>query len=604
VFPNFWRHSVGLERPVSSWIASLFGAIAGVLLPILLVMGGWGVDLIVQGRDGVVPDELVVGPFSLPTRWLGAHGSVLRGAFVLILAIVAVLVLKIMAIAINGMTARNAAIDFDVQARRLLFEKSRLLAREQGLSSQSRWLEQMQEKGVIEVRDAVYRWYRSFPRDWVHIIGLLGVACAIHPWMTIAAFIALLIVRFLTQWFETSNRRERIVVTERWNKSREQLTYLSVTSPLLDTIRDTEDTVHSFDTSLSTYKQSAAGLMAPIFSHSVWLRIFFTLFAAIFLCLLTLRVLDRQSPDGLGELLALCCSAALATRAFTRWSEARAQISQSSGILQHVVEYLGQNTAVPSEVELQSPMRLERSLQLDHVTMRESDGSKLLEDVSLVLQPKQLIAVISTDPVQAKAITELILGFGKPSSGRIMLDGVDAIDIARDAFRKLSLWISPTGPLISDTIENNLWVGGQPDATVDLMEVARKANVAESLLNLPDNLRTLVSPTDDRLSSETMFRLGIARGFVKRPSVVVAHEPTGTVGPSIANETTTALLQLKNEGACVVVLPTRLATLRSADQIVVLHNHRIEFVGTHSQLLEQSELYRHLIYIRFAPFAN
>ena len=96
--------------------------------------------------------------------------------------------------------------------------------------------------------------------------------------------------------------------------------------------------MHSFDTSLSTYKQSAAGLMAPIFSHSVWLRIFFTLFAAIFLCLLTLRVLDRQSPDGLGELLALCCSAALATRAFTQWSEARAQISQSSGILQHVVD--------------------------------------------------------------------------------------------------------------------------------------------------------------------------------------------------------------------------------------------------------------------------
>jgi len=85
---------------------------------------------------------------------------------------------------------------------------------------------------------------------------------------------------------------------------------------------------------------------------------------------------------------------------------------------------------------------------------------------------------------------------------------------------------------------------------------------------------------------------------------VVAHEPSGTVGPTIANETTNALLQLKSEGACVVVLPTRLATLRSADQIVVLNDHRIELVGTHAKLLEQSELYRHLIYIRFAPFAN
>ena len=604
MFPNFWRHSVGIERPVTSWIATFFGAVAGVLLPILLVMGGWAFDLIVQGRDGVVPDELVVGPFSLSTGYLGANGSVLRGALVLILAIVVLLVLKILAIAVNGRAAKNAAIDFDVQTRRLLFAKSRLLAREQGLSSQSRWLEQMQESGVIAIRDAIYRWYRSFPRDGVHIIGLLGVACAIHPWLTIAAFIALLIVRFLTQWFETSNLTERLVVSERWNKSREQLTYLSVTSPLLDTIRDTEDTVHSFDSSLSTYQQSAAGLMAPTFSNSVWSRIFFTLFAAIFLCLLTLRVLDRQSPDGLGELLALCCSAALATRSFTRWSDARAQIAQSYGSLQQIVDYLGQKTMVPSEVELQRPTRLERSFQFDHVTIRESDGSKLLEDVSLVLQPSQLTAVISTDTVQAKAIAELILGFGKPSSGRIMLDGVDAIDIARDAFRRLSLWVSPAGPLISDTIENNLWVDGQPDATVDLMDVARKANVAEAILNLPDNLRTLVSPTEDRLSSETMFRLGIARGFVKRPSVVVVQEPAGSTGPRIAHDTATALLQLKAEGACVVVLPTRLATLRSADQVVVLNNHRIEYVGTHAQLLEQSELYRHLIYIRFAPFAN
>jgi ABC-type multidrug transport system fused ATPase/permease subunit len=133
------------------------------------------------------------------------------------------------------------------------------------------------------------------------------------------------------------------------------------------------------------------------------------------------------------------------------------------------------------------------------------------------------------------------------------------------------------------------------------MEVARKAHVADAIMNLPEGLQTLVSPSEERLPPDSLFRIGIARGFVKKRSIVVAEEPK-PMRASIEADSTEALVQLKNEGVIVVVLPNRLSTLRAADQVVVLHDHQVSDRGTHAELLERSELYRHLNYVRFAPF--
>ncbi|MFN6127645.1 MAG: ABC transporter ATP-binding protein, partial [Planctomycetota bacterium] len=92
-----------------------------------------------------------------------------------------------------------------------------------------------------------------------------------------------------------------------------------------------------------------------------------------------------------------------------------------------------------------------------------------------------------------------------------------------------------------------------------------------------------------------------ARGFVRKRSIVMAEEPGPSQGP-IESESTHALEQLKQEGGIVVVLASRLSTLRAADQIVVLHDHRIQDIGVHDELLERSELYRHLNYVRFTRF--
>ena len=114
----------------------------------------------------------------------------------------------------------------------------------------------------------------------------------------------------------------------------------------------------------------------------------------------------------------------------------------------------------------------------------------------------------------------------------------------------------------------------------------------------------MVTPNEDRLLPDSLFRIGLMRGLVKKRSLIVAQEPSVRVKSTTESETLDALLQLKSEDTILVVLPQRLSTLRAADQIIVIHAHKVAGIGTHSQLLEQSEIYRHLNYMQFSPLVE
>jgi ABC-type multidrug transport system fused ATPase/permease subunit len=223
-----------------------------------------------------------------------------------------------------------------------------------------------------------------------------------------------------------------------------------------------------------------------------------------------------------------------------------------------------------------------------------------LDDVSVIFRPGQLTAIVSPDPFLAKALVEMVLGFGQPVSGRLLFDQVESKDLSSQLIREHSLWIAPNGPLLTGTIEDNLWLGLQRDATIDMREITKLARVSDAIFELPDGLQTLVSSNEQRLSHDLMFRLGIARAFLKKPGILVAEEPASSQ-PGIEAETTRALLEVRNHSCVVLVLPNRLSTLRAADQVVVLHHRRIADMGTHNELLERSELYRHWNYMHFAP---
>jgi ABC-type bacteriocin/lantibiotic exporter with double-glycine peptidase domain len=98
-----------------------------------------------------------------------------------------------------------------------------------------------------------------------------------------------------------------------------------------------------------------------------------------------------------------------------------------------------------------------------------------------------------------------------------------------------------------------------------------------------------------------MLRIGLARALLRNPSLLVLEEPEDELDPSGAAELDAALERMARE-TTLVLLPTRLATLRSVDRIYVFHEAKLHATGTHTELLQSSELYRHLQYLRFNEF--
>lgn len=602
MFPSFWPRRAAIRRPGSTWVAMLSGLIAGLLLPLGVLWIGWTLELLIACLSGSVPDAVHVGPFSLPLTWIDAGSSAVRAVTALLVILAGIFLLKYLAVSINQLAASYAAFDFDVQVQKRLFEKSAALATVEGLSVQRSAMHSLQSESLPKTREAIAGWYTISLRYGLRIVLLMALALSIHPWLTGTAVVGLFVLRVFYSYVESSIRKRREAFWEQWRTSRERLSYLCDTAPLLDTIHQADETVREYDAQLQTYRRASLKLLDFSGWKSPAVRLISTLLALILAISVSIRVLDWPNSIGFGGAVTLCMSVAIAVYSLSKLREAIAERHHAEIPLQQIVNYLSQGQ--PEEHardRLGSPVRIEKDLVFDHVMLRESNGKKLLEDVSLVLKPGQLTALVADERYQAQALAELCLGFGKPTSGRMLIDGTDSNDIARSALQRLALWVAPNGPLMTGTLSENLWVNCHPDATFDLMDAARKARIANAILNLPEGLQTLVSPSENQLPPDALFRIGIARGFVRKRSIVMAEEPGPSQGP-IESESTHALEQLKQEGGIVVVLASRLSTLRAADQIVVLHDHRIQDIGVHDELLERSELYRHLNYVRFTRF--
>ena len=610
---SVWQRLTGLvKNPEYQWAVWVFGILAGVLIPLLLVMGGWLIQLLVVGQhavavgnDSALPDHVTLGQFiDLPTTWLNASGSTLRALLGIIVLVIIVLALECIALLTSYRASLHTSLDMSVDIQRQLFHKSGALAIEQGLSGQHEAMRDMLFMHVPQVREAVSQWYRVFPRHIIQSSLLILLAASIHLWLTSLAIVCALILWALHSNLEIARRKKRPVQFERARAATEQLAYLCETAPLLASLHDQEDTKSSFESHLLAYRQSQWQLSDGGIWKSPSMLIPCSILFAFVLIVMAIRYLDSTNPLHFGELATMSASVIWAILGIQRLHRAYRRRKSAEGAVESLVSFLEKPTIDRTDRKWVHPTGIRHEIVLDHVTLRDSSSQKLLEDISVAIKPGELTVVIASQLVQASALAELILGFGRPASGRILMDGIDWTDIDPEVVRNFSLWVAAKGPLVNGTLEENLWAGFPPDAELDLMAMAKRMHVADPILNLPDGLATIVTPNEDRLQPDQLFRLGLTRGLIKRPSLIVAQEPAVRVKPTTEAETLDALQQLKTADTMLVVLSQRLSTWRAADQIIVLHEHRVAAVGTHASLLEQSEIYRHLNYLQFSPFGD
>jgi ATP-binding cassette subfamily B protein len=221
-----------------------------------------------------------------------------------------------------------------------------------------------------------------------------------------------------------------------------------------------------------------------------------------------------------------------------------------------------------------------------------------LEDISFVIKPGQLLALVGPSGAGKTTMTYLIPRLYDPDSGKIFIDGTDLCDITLDSLTAQVGMVTQDNYLFHDTIHMNLQYA-RLDATDDeLHEAAKAANIHNFIMDLPDQYDTVVGERGYRLSGGEKQRIALARVILKNPRILVLDEATSHLDSESEKLIQEALKRVFS-GRTSIVIAHRLSTILSADQILVMDRGKIMERGNHHELLEQRGLYAHLYETQF-----
>jgi ABC-type multidrug transport system fused ATPase/permease subunit len=232
-------------------------------------------------------------------------------------------------------------------------------------------------------------------------------------------------------------------------------------------------------------------------------------------------------------------------------------------------------------------------VELRGVSMAYDGGEQVLRDIDLTVEAGRTVALVGATGSGKTTLVALIPRLYDVTSGSVLVDGADVRGVDLPSLRREVAMVSDDAFLFSDTLRGNI-AYARPDASEDeVVEAARRAGLSELLDELPEGLDTLVGERGLTLSGGQRQRVAIARALLAAPRILILDDATSSVDATTESAIKEALREVM-EGRTTFVIAHRLSTIALADEIVVLEDGEIAARGTHSELLETSDLYREI----------
>jgi ABC transporter fused permease/ATP-binding protein len=223
---------------------------------------------------------------------------------------------------------------------------------------------------------------------------------------------------------------------------------------------------------------------------------------------------------------------------------------------------------------------------------------RVLDKVSLRLDPGEIIAVVGPSGAGKSTLAGLIARLYDPAGGRVLLDGHDVRDLDVSFLRKQIGTVAQEPILFGTSIAENIRYG-RPGATLEEIQgAARTANAASFIERFPDGYETLVGERGVQLSGGQKQRVAIARAVLKDPRILVLDEATSALDAESEHLVKEALERLMR-GRTTLIIAHRLSTVKDAHRVLVLDGGRIVQSGAHAELLREDGLYRRLVERQF-----
>ena len=225
------------------------------------------------------------------------------------------------------------------------------------------------------------------------------------------------------------------------------------------------------------------------------------------------------------------------------------------------------------------------------------DERRVLKNVSFTIPEKSSTAIVGPSGSGKTTLCSLLAWFYDPQGGSITLGGHDLREFTCDSLLRNLSMVFQNVDLFHDTVRANL-LFGKPDATEEeMIAAAKKARCHDFILALPNGYDTVIGEGGGTLSGGERQRISIARAILKDAPIIILDEATASIDPENEHLIQDALTEL-TRGKTVITIAHRLATVRNADQILVISDGRVAERGTHEELLAKDGIYRRFTEIR------
>ncbi|MEN9798467.1 MAG: hypothetical protein RL653_2163 [Pseudomonadota bacterium] len=304
----------------------------------------------------------------------------------------------------------------------------------------------------------------------------------------------------------------------------------------------------------------------------------------------TWRVYEQQMTVGvLTAFLAYIARFYARLESMTRMAGSTQKAAASA---QRIFDILDRAPSVPEPANPVQPGVLQGRITLRNVGFRYGNR-RVLDDVSLEIQPGEMIGVVGPTGAGKSTLVNLVSRFYDVHEGAVLVDGTDIRAFPVTAYRKNIGMVLQDPFLFFGTIADNI-AYGRPEATrAEIVAAAKAARAHDFILQLPEGYDSIVGERGQTLSGGERQRISIARALLVDPRLLILDEATSAIDPGTERQIQEALDNLVR-GRTTIAIAHRLSTLRAANRILVLDRGRVAEVGTHDELLERRGLYHRL----------
>ncbi|MBQ4599725.1 MAG: ABC transporter ATP-binding protein [Clostridia bacterium] len=237
-------------------------------------------------------------------------------------------------------------------------------------------------------------------------------------------------------------------------------------------------------------------------------------------------------------------------------------------------------------------------IAFNHVSFRYSDSKEILHELSFKVAPGRTLALVGPSGGGKTTICNIIPRFYDIEGGSVTIDGTDIRDVTLSSLRSKVGIVSQDVFLFDSTIRDNICYGSGKVSDEEMIAAAKRANIHDYIMTLPDGYDTQVGERGVKLSGGQKQRVAIARVFLKNPPILILDEATSALDNATEQQITRSLDEL-SEGRTTIVVAHRLSTVKKADEIIVMTDEGIKERGDHAALMQVGGIYKELYEYQF-----